>query len=104
MVTQAEKLEKQLRQQELDEMGLSGKLYGRQEPKITKTKAKGRKVAISAYMLATTISKLTKKTYVKIALADEEELAIDTITREVLYFNDKTGEESYLDEIVFSEQ
>lgn len=74
-----------------------------QQIKITKTQARGRKVEIDAFTLVSTIAKLTKKDYVNIKLGNDKELAIDTVTGEILYFNDRTCEESYLDKIVFSE-
>lgn len=100
------KMEKQLLQQELDERWLSGKNYGTQEPVIKKTKAKGRKVTINAYSLITAIKNALEEysgdeAYIKIPLGFEKELALDLRTREALYFNDKTGEESYLDNIEF---
>lgn len=103
----AKKLEKQLVQQELDERGLSGKLYGVQEPKITRTKAEGRKVLVSAYMLAQAIRAAIRRGeehYVTITLGERKTLAIDLVTLEALYFNNKSGEESYLDSVTFSEE
>ena len=88
----AKKLEEQLIQQELDEQGLSGKLYGVQEPKITKTKAKGRKVLVSAYMLVQAIKAAIRNReehYATITLGEGKTLAIDLVTLEALYFNDK---------------
>ena len=100
------KLEKQLLQQ-LDEAGLSGKLYGCQEPVIKLSKAKGRKVTINAYTLISSIIEAIKERKadrIVIPLGTEKELMIDLITREALYFNDRTAEESYLDNIEFYQE
>ena len=99
-------MEKQLVQQNLDEMWLSGKNYGIQEPVIKRTKAKGRKVSINAYTLISAIKNVLEEggknaDYIKIPLGFKKELALDLVTREILYFNDRTCEESYLDNIEF---
>ena len=69
---------------------------------VTKTE-EGLKVKIDTYSLVALIAKLTKKEYVDIKLGDKQTLTIDTVTGDVLYFDDNTGEETYLENIVFSE-
>lgn len=101
------KLEKQLTLQEMNETGKTGYLYGPFEPKIKGSQAKGRKVIINGYTLASAIVdaiKKKEKDYVIIPLATNKSLAIDLVTREVLYFNDRSGEESYLDSIEFCQE
>ena len=102
------KLEEQFIQQKLDEKWLSGKNYGVQEPIISEIDGQ-RQVTISAYMLASAIintpaSTIKNKGYVKLSLGKDKELAIDLTTREVLYFDDETGEETYLDDIILKDR
>lgn len=99
-------LENCMTQQVLNEFGLTGKDYGCQVPLIKKSPTKGRKVTINAYTLASAVVDAIKKRskdYVCINLGMDKQLKIDLVTREVLYFNDKTWEESYLDNITFCE-
>lgn len=101
------KLEKQVRLQFMNETGRTGYLYGEQEPRIKGSQTKGRKVIINGYTLASAIVDAIQKgekDYVTIPLATNKKLAIDLVTREVLYFNDKSGEETYLDNIEFCQE
>ena len=101
------KLEKQIILQNMNETGRTGYLYGPSEPKIKGSRAKGRKVIINGYTLASAIVDAIRekeKHYVTIPLATNKKLAIDLVTREVLYFNDKNGEETYLDSIEFCQE
>lgn len=106
-MTNRQKLEEQFIQQELDEQGLSGKLYGVQEPKIAFTKDKRRKVTINAYTLASIIRnavpKSKRQSMLNFQLGKDKTLSIDLCTLEVLYFNDRTCEETYLDDVTFTE-
>lgn len=91
----------------MNETGMTGYMYGEQKPKIKGSMTKGRKVIINGYTLASAIVdaiKKREKDYVMIPLASDKNLAIDLVTREVLYFNDKNGEETYLDNIEFCQE
>ena len=102
---QKSKLEKQFKYQELNEQGNTGYLYGSQEPIISKKKG-CRTVTVNAYTLITHIKQAIENSdehYITISLGDDKELSLDLITLEALYINDRTGEESYLDSITFSE-
>lgn len=91
--------------QYLNERGNTGYSYGPQT-KVSKTKTEGRKVTMNGYTLASNILKAVQdgdEEYVEIILGSGKVLAIDLLTREALYINENTGEETYLDTIIFHE-
>ena len=82
------------------------KMITKENQTVTKSRTKGRKVQIEASRLVAHIVEAIKDQEghcISIPLSGHESLEIDVLTWDILYMNDKTGAEDYLDTVIFQE-